>query len=780
MNEDIKTRGKFPSILHSGFAVILLCVSGYQPVNAETIRVSIADLDNAIYEMDTQPDALSRLALQKIQNALNDAELTLGAGELIYSDSQTDLNVNSGCTRTEIRSLDTNIALASNSALSVTLDTLYQPIQLSIELDTSISVVGRAKQIIGVRLGSCQELGNDNFSFDASGTAQLSLQLELRLNPSLNDQQQLLTLRPEVSLEGRLEKQNINVDVDDSLLRSLLEDFIEDEIDDAFDDAQIVQALTELEQRLRDSIESELDDGRIQLELPSATDEQVNSLYALLTPQADFSLSLGYMRTQRVALLAALIVGDEAGVQAIISHAVQCEVAGVLQTTMTHQPVYQLNASGCEATQIPTLGADEDDMAYYEDAQCQTSLDFYATNTVQYCTQVLDTERLGNAASFTSELNRWTLSPGTRFDVGALPLAGKQQPFTQRVNYKTVPTGMGECSLEMRIHSASPNAVASTPSKTLIAFHGGSWQRRSSGALGLEAFAAQFVDNGYVVFVPFYRLIGTAEGNEACNDASLEQVLDDAHDALTWVQDNGSRYGVVDKPVVFGQSAGGHLAAVLAVERPTEVASAVLFYAPTDFAEFARQLLEGEIETVTGQGILEAVVGETLETLDVQLPLIQRNSLAARVVDRQGIAPPFFMLHGIEDSVLPVSQSVRMCNALAGNPEEGPASNLTEQPDTLRSIVNCGEAGSELHLITEGEHALDLCIAEELCLSGSAQSAALTADSVSHMLDWIRTAQADPALLQDSTGSTSSGSLGYLGIVSLLLMFLRRRRICIS
>lgn len=775
MIKTTKTVFEFRRLRHSGFLVTALFFALFNTAKAEVISVSIAELDNAIYDMEYRSDALATLALKRIQQSLNEANLTLGNGEILYRDTQTDLDVDSGCNRTQIRSLDTTIVLESGSALSLSLENMYQPIHLTIELDTRISVAGRAKQIIGFRLGSCQELANDNFDFSASGTAKLILQLTLSMNPTVNTDAQTLTLRPSVSLNGQLDKQNFNVDVDDSLLQSILEDFLEDEIDDALTDSRVVQSIGELESALIKSLEENLTQGAVVLELPTPTDDQITALYKLLTPEGDFSLSLGYLRTHRVELLAALVLGDTSGISRVTSNAVQCQAASFLQTPMLHTPVFELNNAGCQAIQIPNQQVTGDFNTIYSDAQCLSAINYFATDTVDYCTQVLDAERLGNAASFPEQLNRWSLSPGTRFDIGALSLAGKLQPFTQRINYRTVTTDMGECQLEMRIHSAHPTSQSttfSTPQRALIAFHGGSWQRRSSGALGIEALAAQFVNEGFVVFAPFYRLIGMAEGNEACNNATLDQVLDDAHEALSWVQQNGAEYGVSAKPVLFGQSAGGHLAAVLGVERPEEVASAVLFYAPSDFAEFARLIVEGEIETETGQDILETVVGQTLDTLDVQSPLIQRNSLSPRVVNREGLAPPFFILHGVKDTVLPVSQSVRLCNALAGNPDSGPASNLIESTNELRHVVSCGSDGSELHLITEGEHALDLCIAEELCLSGSPESAALTADTMNKMLEWIQVASPDSGQLADepSTGSSESVGGGISGIGLLLLL----------
>jgi hypothetical protein len=114
-----------------------------------------------------------------------------------------------------------------------------------------------------------------------------------------------------------------------------------------------------------------------------------------------------------------------------------------------------------------------------------------------------------------------------------------------------------------------------------------------------------------------------------------------------------------------------------------------------------------------------------------------------------------------------------MCNALAGNADEGPASRIDISSGVLRDVFNCGNAGSELHLIKEGEHALDLCIAEELCLSGTPESAALTSESISSMLSWIGEASSESSPLQDGTTTGVQGrSGGRLGAIVLMLLLL--------
>jgi len=781
------------NLIRIGAACLLGIASIFTSAQAASFTVSLGELDAAIDEVEGSPDAIERMVLARIEQALIDADLQLSEGELLFTDYSENLIDDNSCTRTEVRTLNTTAALSSDTALNFSLTSINDPIELNVNILARVAASGRAKQTLGVRIGDCRKVAEDNFSFSASGEIVLSLQLRLELNPVLETSLQRLVLRPVVTLDGTLEARNIRVDVDDSLLRSALERILEDEIDDALVASELADGVVQLESDLKDALDKELEQGVLIVDLPSPTDEQVSRLYTLLSPNGDFSLPLGYLRVKRVELLGALVTGDDNALKALLADAATCTAAALLQTNLQHTPVYQLAGNGCEKVSDGQIN--DAPSALFTDNQCLTTLDFQSTSDIDYCRYVLDTERLGNAQSNPETLDQWTLSPGTRFDIGAVRLSGLLQPFTQRVNYKQVSTAQGECSLEMRIHTLAPG-VEGGSLKPLIAFHGGSWSRRSSGALGIEAVSTLFANQGYVVFAPFYRLIDTDEGNAACNDATLTDVLDDASDALDWVQSNAARYGAEGRPVVFGQSAGGHMSAVLAVERAEEIASAVLFYAPTDFTDFARQILSGEIDSETGKGILESVVGQTLETLDINAPLIRRNTLTERIAGGDIDVPPFFLLHGMEDTVLPFEQSVRFCNSLTGSPDAGPASDsVAGSPnDPFKRVINCDLTGSELHLITEGEHALDLCISEELCLAGSPLSAQATANSVERMLDWVQLMDVEEidtpvdentpgdgqVPMQDGSGGgggqqmSSGGATGVAGILLLFAVFVGR------
>ena len=152
------------------------------------------------------------------------------------------------------------------------------------------------------------------------------------------------------------------------------------------------------------------------------------------------------------------------------------------------------------------------------------------------------------------------------------------------------------------------------------------------------------------------------------------------------------------------------------------------------------------------------------------------NSFPAIVAGDPERHPPMFLLHGESDTLLPSRQSVRMCNALAGDVENGPAPfDLNTQ--SARRIFACDDRGSQLHLIAEGEHTLDLCISDELCFAGSPVSAAATADSVQRMLDWVVTDSVVEVAALSNRAATGGGQFGLPGLLLLLLSYVFSRRL---
>ena len=747
------------AILSVAASLLLLCSA--KIASAETISVTIEDLGSALDSSRAEPDAVRRLLLEEIQQRFDELDIQLSDNELLLREEITDEVVEGGCNSTTIRNLTTEVTLSGDTGISIGLESLFDPVELSLRVAANVNAVGRAQQIFGFRLGDCVELGSDSFEFSAIGPLDVQLDLSLALNPQFIDDN-TLRLTPEVSVTGELFESDITADVDDSLLRGVLESFLQDEVDDIFSVSRLEEELADLQTSLNDGLMSELTDGNLDIELPASDDEQIKALFELLTPQARFPLTAQFLRDNRLPIIAALIFEDDERINDILENAAFCEVTNVLQTELSTMPAYQSNNTSCV---VADRSAED---THFSDAACSDSFEYYPTTFSEFCATALDSQRLGNAESNSFELQRWTFSPATRFDVSALPLEGNNQPYVQRINYKNAQSDIGNCALEMRIYKSDPNAVNQKP---LIALHGGSWQNRGTGFLGVENMATQFTGRGFVVFAPFYRLISDSDGTAECQNASFDELLSDVEDAFTWVQQNSETFGAEGKPVVFGQSAGGHLAAYLAVQQPSEVERAVLFYAPTDFTDFGGQIVRGEYTNEAGITILQEAVGVESGEIDLQSPLFVENTFPAVVAEQPAIYPPMFMLHGESDSLLPSRQSVRMCNGLAGDVENGPVP-FDINTDSIARSFACDDRGSQLHLIAEGEHTLDLCISDELCAAGSPASAAATAEAIESMLAWV---SVDTLAAFSNVESTSGGG-GSMGLMLFLLLLKARCR----
>lgn len=486
----------------------------------------------------------------------------------------------------------------------------------------------------------------------------------------------------------------------------------------------------------------------------------------------------------RIAVaMSMLFLGQQASAQSnpsissIFQSALACALIEPLLSDGEPAPLYTLSGTNCVSV-VPGSGASN---GYYTDSACSTSINFEPTSLLSHCEVLLDASSLGEGAGLVEDA--WTLSPGTKIDLGARSLDGLAQPYLQRRIYRTVETLGGSCDLEMRVYSPKPGVSAKG---SLLALHGGSWSARGFGFFGLELTIPHFIDQGFVVYAPFYRLLGDSEGSAACHNASIVDITNDASAALEWVRNNAEQYGSTAKPVVFGQSAGAHLAASLSLNHPDDVVAGVLFYPPTDFTDFALRVRNGHYTNEQGLNILTKVIGVTAEEADLNATPVPENSFPSRIVEGALETPPLMMVHGLQDDLVEARQSIRLCDALAGR--ELMSVNTEVQPlAQLRESVACG-ANSTLQLIQEGQHALDVCIADtfiatDLCPSGSSASrlevSEAIGDAVSFAVDAIES-ELPVAPTRRSGGAGSLGLLALLLSVGFLRVSMARRTVLLS
>jgi len=450
---------------------------------------------------------------------------------------------------------------------------------------------------------------------------------------------------------------------------------------------------------------------------------------------------------------------DREALEGLLGNALACRISEELLADLPRSQLYTSTAAGClEAGALSTGFNDR-----FADAACQQPVRVSEIPQQLFCLDAFNTQTLGDGADLRTAAahDQWLLTPGNRYEIGAARLAGLNQPYMQRVNYKQVETAEGICNLEMRIYK---NSIAENGLKSIVAFHGGSWRARGFGFFGLEMTIPQLTAQGFVVFAPFYRLIDEREGTATCNNSDIESLKTDAADALDWVREHAAAYGASDLPTVFGQSAGGHLAASLLVNRPEDISSAVLFYPPTDFTEFGLRILDGSYTDEQGLGILQSVLGVEPQDLDISQSPIPENTFPAQILPAPQNFPPVFMLHGLADELVEATQSTRLCGALNGDIAGAGDRASWLATGESRVILDCGDQGSELHLIREGDHALDVCLTSnpllsDLCQSGSGDSRELVADSVLTAVAWaadVADARAAQSLVAATTEDEES------------------------
>ncbi len=425
---------------------------------------------------------------------------------------------------------------------------------------------------------------------------------------------------------------------------------------------------------------------------------------------------------------------------------------------MPVEPLYHADESVCQQSAPAAHGA----LQWFSDDACTLPVNFAETRMKDYCEDSLDKLALGSAVDVDPTL--WTLTPGNRLDVGAKRLDGVTQPYMQRRVYKTVATPRGECQLEMRIYSKHP---AASNQNAMIAFHGGSWTSRGFGYFGLELSVPHYVEQGFVVFAPFYRLLGDRESTPACNQASFHEIVADADSALDWVLANSSEYGATGLPVVFGQSAGGHLAAAVSLDRAESVSASVLMYPPTDFTDFLLRVQQGFYTNDEGQSILERVIGQPSSEATIDDPLVYQNSFPLRIQNDNLLAAPMLVVQGMKDDLVESRQALRLCQALAAEPliEVDQEINAISDLSTRRQ---CG-AQSSLYLVREGDHALDVCLNDTLlsaCPAGGKESRVRVASIIDDAVNFAATS----AAASKPVGRSGGGAMSWWGLFVLVAL----------
>jgi acetyl esterase/lipase len=168
----------------------------------------------------------------------------------------------------------------------------------------------------------------------------------------------------------------------------------------------------------------------------------------------------------------------------------------------------------------------------------------------------------------------------------------------------------------------------------VVFLYGGRWQ--NGGKDGYRMLGDALTGRGFVAIIPEYRLYPSVRFPAWVQDAAL---------AVRWARDNAARYGGDPANlVVVGHSAGGHTAALLALDERWLREAGVPAGAVRGFASLA-----GPVDTTWTAPDVQALMGP---------PAGWPATHPRTHVD--GTEPPLLLLHGAADESVTPGSSLRL------------------------------------------------------------------------------------------------------------------------
>lgn len=233
-----------------------------------------------------------------------------------------------------------------------------------------------------------------------------------------------------------------------------------------------------------------------------------------------------------------------------------------------------------------------------------------------------------------------------RFALAALLLLGPQDVRTEKDLEYLGPDRQEKLDLYLPSGEAPPKGFPA-----VLIIHGGGWSSGDKGAAREQNIGTTLARNGYVGASVNYLLAKKQDSFAKTLGAVWPRNLHDCKVAVRWLRRNASKYSIdPDRIGVIGGSAGGHLAAMVALTGPEDgldpkdpwgdvscrVRAAIPLYGVHDFA------------------LMPAKGGEDAE-------LIRRASPVTYATKDD---PPALILHGTKDAIVPLAQSERLASAL--------------------------------------------------------------------------------------------------------------------
>ncbi len=199
------------------------------------------------------------------------------------------------------------------------------------------------------------------------------------------------------------------------------------------------------------------------------------------------------------------------------------------------------------------------------------------------------------------------------------------------------------------------------PLPVIVWVHGGAWLAGSKSG----GPAIRMAERGYAVASVSYRLSG---------EAKFPAQIHDCKAAVRWLRANAARYSLDPERIgAWGLSAGGHLVALLGtsggvpdlegaagnLEYSSRVQAVVDWFGPTDLLQMDAQALpDSPIQHDAPDSPESLLIGCPIQTCQ------EKAERANPIRYVTGDEPPFLIMHGDQDLIVPPLQSQLLYDAL--------------------------------------------------------------------------------------------------------------------
>ena len=221
-----------------------------------------------------------------------------------------------------------------------------------------------------------------------------------------------------------------------------------------------------------------------------------------------------------------------------------------------------------------------------------------------------------------------------------------QPKILKDIKYATTPEKQLFLDLYMPTNATKP--------ALMVWIHGGAWSGGSK-----ENPPTEFIEHGFALASINYRLSG---------EAKFPAQIHDIKAAIRFLRANAQKYGFdADKIILWGSSAGGHLAVLAGVtngnadlegnlgenlQTSSKVQAILDYYGPTNLTTILKQSTPHGLNVRTPA--LELLFGKPVKDISAEL------NLASPVFHIDKNDPPLFICHGDQDIQVPINQSIEL------------------------------------------------------------------------------------------------------------------------